>query len=47
MLYFISTCMNIIPSFYHDIQTVSSNYRSKGHKANRLYVKHDFTAVFE
>ena len=40
-------CINIIPSFYHDIQTVSFNFRSKGHKANRLYGKYAFTAVFE
>ena len=39
--------VNIIPSFYHDIQAVSFNHKSKGHKANRLYVKHEFTAVFE
>ena len=26
--------------FYHDIQAVSFNYRSKGHKANILYVKY-------
>ena len=32
----ISTCINIIPSFSHDIQAVSFNYRSKGHKATRL-----------
>ena len=43
----ISTCINIIPSFYNDIQAVSFNYRSKGHKANRLYVKCEFTGVFE
>ena len=43
----ISICINIIPSFYHDIQAVSFNYRSKGHKANRLHVKHEFTGVFE
>ena len=41
----VSTCINIIPSFYHDIQTF--NYRSKGHKANRLYVKYEFKAVFK
>ena len=33
--------------FYHGIQTVSFNYRSKGHKANRLYGKYAFTAAFE
>ena len=43
----ISTCINIIPSFYHDIQAVSFNYRSKGHKGNRLNVKDEFTACLE
>ena len=32
----ISTCINIITSLNHDIQTISFNYRSKGHKANRF-----------
>ena len=35
-----------IPLFYHD-NTDSFNYRSKGHKANGLYGKYAFTAVFE
>ena len=39
--------INIIPSFYRDIQAVSFNYRSKGHKANRLYGKYAFAAAFE
>ena len=43
----ISTCVNVIASFYHEIQTFWFYYRSKGQKAYILYVRYEFIAVFE